>query len=513
MLNNKKNYLYTLFSSFGGLVISLVLGVLTVPISLHYWGKELYGIYALINSIIIYFSISNLGLNAAANVLIGKNSNVSVKWCIFKRSIFMGGVSISLFGLAFVMLNLVTHKWVYFIGEIPHRYFSETYWSIIFLVVFFLVNNILSMVDSILYGFQKLYVQKFFEIFVNIFTFLSIILTIYLKQNLVFFVICVNSVKSISYIIKAIYVYYIIYKPNVVKDDFNVSLLSISEKQDTAYQTIFGSGIKFFIVGIAAMVVWNTDNLVISHFMSVDLVTPYSITFRLYTICFSIIFIINTSFLPIISKELGQNNWALISKIHNALIVLMSVIGGLVWIGGILFLKDIIQVWTGLNGYAGSMVVICLGGYAYLLSIINVNANMLNTLNFVSAVIWVGWLEAFVNFTASVFFLKYYGLGGVALGTFLGALLGPWVWLPFSIVKKSNNRIQYDFKFVFKHLFFIILPCLVVGLMMTQLIHSLLLILIFGVLLSLSYLCLSYLCIPQNIRENLNLLVLWKRRL
>jgi O-antigen/teichoic acid export membrane protein len=159
------------------------------------------------------------------------------------------------------------------------------------------------------------------------------------------------------------------------------------------------------------------------------------------------------------------------------------------------------------------MVVICLGGYAYLLSIINVNANMLNTLNFVSAVIWVGWLEAFVNFTASVFFLKYYGLGGVALGTFLGALLGPWVWLPFSIVKKSNNRIQYDFKFVFKHLFFIILPCLVVGLMMTQLIHSLLLILIFGVLLSLSYLCLSYLCIPQNIRENLNLLVLWKRRL
>jgi hypothetical protein len=60
MISNKKNYIFTLFSGFGGVIFSIVLNLLTIPISLNYWKQDRYGIWVLLTSIILYLGMTNL---------------------------------------------------------------------------------------------------------------------------------------------------------------------------------------------------------------------------------------------------------------------------------------------------------------------------------------------------------------------------------------------------------------------------------------------------------------------
>ena len=54
-----------IFLSYLNILLLAVLGFIYVPILLHYIGKNEYGLYQLIGSLIAYFSIMDFGLTAA----------------------------------------------------------------------------------------------------------------------------------------------------------------------------------------------------------------------------------------------------------------------------------------------------------------------------------------------------------------------------------------------------------------------------------------------------------------
>jgi len=85
---------------------------------------------------------------------------------------------------------------------------------------------------------------------------------------------------------KYLFFFFSIYK-KLPEEEVNVKE---SFSLDTEYRTIFITGIRFFFVGIASTIVWNTDTLVISNFINLQSVAPYFITFKLFSVIFGIIF-------------------------------------------------------------------------------------------------------------------------------------------------------------------------------------------------------------------------------
>jgi hypothetical protein len=139
-ISNTKNYLFTLVSGLGGVVFSIILNLVTIPISLNYWKADRYGIWVLLTSTLMYLGMTNLGLNTAAGVLMGKNPKISDKMKILKRSLLILLLSTGIILAAFYALNMVTKDWINLIGKIPTNLKDETYSACIVLVVFYIIS-------------------------------------------------------------------------------------------------------------------------------------------------------------------------------------------------------------------------------------------------------------------------------------------------------------------------------------------------------------------------------------
>jgi len=195
----KKIFLLGVISSYGANAVSIIVGLISVPIGLYYFGPVRYGIWAVISSLIAYLSFSNLGISTGATVLI---------------------------------------------------------------------------------GLQKVYWERFYFSLTSIAGLVALIFTVSVKGNLVSLalfrglgILLVSIVCASHFLLSHKELLEKVKKP--VGDEFSVS-------------SIFSSSLRFFSLGIAAIVVWNTDNLVISHFLGVEAVTPYVITFKLLLVSYSL---------------------------------------------------------------------------------------------------------------------------------------------------------------------------------------------------------------------------------
>jgi O-antigen/teichoic acid export membrane protein len=481
MISNKKNYFFTLFTGFGGMVFSTIMTLVTVPISLNYWKSERYGIWVLLTSALVYLGMTNLGLNSSAALLMAKNPKIQDKIKILKRSLSLLLISIAVMFVAFCILNLVTKEWINIIGK-----------ACIILFMFYLLSLPFSLLSTVYSGFQKVYIENIFNVVLNILNFLVLIIVILLKGNLIGYALVWGISLVVFNLTKFLFFYFAVYLRIPVEE----SQTHGNDGVETEYKTIFITGIRFFFIGIAAMIVWNSDIFVISNFISLKSVASYFVTIKLFSIFFQVIFQINGSIMPVLAKEYGNNNWEWINSIYGNLLVFISIIGGVCWIGGILFFRDFITLWAGTSNYAGLLIVIAFGGYTYLLSMVNLNSGVIYAFNYSRNAPIVAWAEALVKIVLSIVLVKYWGVVGVALGSLLGSLCAPtWVF-PRWISKRSEGRIFYDFNFLRKHFASVILPCLVFSILIQIFISNLVMRLSIGVIIVLLYFLLTYLITP-----------------
>lgn len=497
MISNKSNYMFSFISGMGSVLFSILLNLLTIPISLAYWKEDRYGIWVLLTSILLYLGMTNLGLNTAAGVLMGKNPKIGDKMKILKRSFIILLCSTVIILAVFLSINMISKNWINIIGKIPNNLKEETYSACLILVIFYLLSLPFSLLTAVYTGFQKVYIDNIFNIALNIINFFVLLLVIFLKGSLIYY----SALWGISLVVfnlaKYLFFHYSIYR----KIPIEVYEEKKSINSDTEYKTIFFTGIRFFSIGIASTIFWNTDILVISNFISLKAVAPYFITFKLFSVIYGVIFQVNGSIMPILAKEYGKSNINWINKIFSSFLILMAFLGGATWVGSILFFRDLITLWASSNSYAGLFVVISLGGYSYLMSMSVLNIGIVNTFNYKGFAPIVAWGEAIIKIIFSIWLGKIWGIAGVALGTFLGSLLSPTWVLPIMIKKHSQGTIFYDFTSIRKHFVFAILPCIIISILLQIYPINMLLRITYGVLIFIFYLWLSYIVIPLDYRK------------
>lgn len=285
-------------------ITTLITGIISLPLLLNYLGTVNYGIWILILGLAGYINTISFGIPSSMTTLVAKASNSNEKYQILKKSFFLLGV-ISFFFLAlFIIVLYFNDTWIIsLLGNINEEFISLTKKMFILFVIFTLIKLPLNLYMQFFTGMNTVYISEIYQIAITIIGFITVLVAVYLDLSILIFVLLWLVGQVIVNIISVFHVFIkYAYLNKEKKNYINVT-----------HNDILKSGFAFFQVGVAASLVWSTDNLVISHFLSPELVTPYSIAFKIFTYIFMFSAIINGVIGPMYGN--AYNDWNSIRKL------------------------------------------------------------------------------------------------------------------------------------------------------------------------------------------------------
>lgn len=449
-----------------------------------------------VTSILVYLDASQFGIGTATSSVVAKTVQRREQRAVLSSSFILLCISSLVFLILTVLAAAVPHLWLPLFGDIPGYLQDEAIKATILLAAIFLIRLPTIAFISIFVGLQRLHWERLYSrILPALVSIGALLLTIYLKGSLVMLAAMTGLGHFLVGIASVLHIV-LLYK------DLRPMWMKGLLRGPYARQ-IVASGWRFFVIGIAAMIVWSTDNLVISYSLGPDHVSAYAVTFTLFKGAFSMFSIVNSSLWPMYGRTAGEDNWEWISRIYGYAIAVLPILGGMVWIGGIAFAEDIIRLWTGQAGYGGALVVFALGGYGYTVSLNNTHANLLGGINETRGTVWIGVLEAAVNLGLSLILVRFLEAGGVALGTFLSALLTVTWLLPIYVSRQTQGKISLNSQLTLRHAILAIVPSVTTVLIINSYMTKGWLELLLKALLIVIYLGISWKMVPFESRSHL----------
>ena len=241
------------------------------------------------------------------------------------------------------------------------------------------------------------------------------------------------------------------------------------KKKDVSNLEILKSGYEFFIIGIGFVIIYNTDNLIISNLVSVDKITNYNFAFKLYQMASQILNVFTGIAFALYGRAYINNDFKWIKKIYNNFITLFPIYAGAIWIGGILIGRDILDIWSGSKLiFENYGLLIILGALVYSLSLVNVHSTLLSGIDRKKEVAILIWIEAIVNLIISIILAPILGITGVALGTCIASISVPFILLPKYINKNTDNQLKFEFKIFIGKFMVSVLPFLIIATFITK---------------------------------------------
>lgn len=426
-----KNIVLNLVSSYAHIILSVIVNVAYVPIALQFMGVERYGIWIVIQTIINYLVLANFGIPTAVTNLMSQAGTNEEKSELLLR----GFKILSIFCSAVLILSLISYWFISNYTSWMGHFSQEIKQSILILLSFFIIRIPFQMSSSSFTANGKIYISKIYELLTIIITFISLIIAAFFQRDLVFLAVLSGSATLI------IQVGGFFHSLSILK------IKSISTKKgNIKNKNIYGPGFSLFAAGVGSLIIWNTDNLVVSRYLGFKEVAMYSTAFRLFSLGITTFGLIYGILIPYYGNFFKHRAWYKLREMFYFILILVPLMASCVWLLLWMFSRDIIMLWLGDDKlYAGSNLFFVLGAYGFIFANIGCMFNLLTSLNQLKALFWLSIGEALCNLLASIFFVQLFGMEGVALATLLAATIVPFLMLPFLI--NSNKELNVPFPF------------------------------------------------------------------
>lgn len=427
----KDNLMLNILSNFLFKGLGIGLSFISIPIMLKYLDKDNYGLWILILSITSWIYTFDIGIgnglkNRLAETLTKKNEKEAKEY-IATSYFFVTIISIIFFLLSYIILKNINLSKLLNITYISNNELNKI---LLINIGFVCINFIFSLCNNVFLGSQKSYLTSINSVLSQIIFFIFLLNLFYFKKNsIVLLSLTYGLGIFLSHTILSIYYFY-----------KNKNLLfKIKDIRLNKTKNIFGIGLKIFLVQIAGLIIFSTDNFIITKYTGVENVAIYNIVNKLFGIPLLAMTLITTPIWPAATKAFHERN---IEWLKNILKKLQKVFVSLLILTIIMIIlgKPFIKIWTlGEIEPSLSLVVVC--GLATLLTCFS---NIYSTIIFGIGIGWgiviLSLTQAIINIVVSLISIIYFDLGivGVVLGTCFSMLTNVFV-LPRSLKKMIKN--------------------------------------------------------------------------
>ncbi|MBU5430218.1 oligosaccharide flippase family protein [Kineothrix sp. MSJ-39] len=435
LFQSKDNLLHDIIYSGLCKPISMVISYIYVPIIMNYLGVERYGIWTTIMSILSWISFFDIGIgNGLRNKLtdaIALKENEKEKKLISSAYAFIATIMILAITVFCAVAIQVDWNRVFGITNIDENLTVVVCISAIFMVL----NFILSICKNIIYALQKAAYASVMELVTQILSVLGVLIIMRVTPGNLF---SLALIYGLSMTIVNISASIILFRKNRnLKPDIHYIRLKEGK-------SLTNLGLQFFVIQICALVLFTTDNLIISYLYGAADVTPYSTVNKLFTVISSIYTSLLAPIWTATTKAKTEKRWDYLLNIIKKMIIVMIpfVIGAVIL--AIVF-KSLSGLWLGRNLHY-TYGLIPLGACYCILTIwCNMISYVANGLELMKVSIILAIIQASGNIPMSLIFARVLNMGiaGILCGTVcsmaISAIIQPIA--VFSYIEKKKKEI------------------------------------------------------------------------
>ena len=396
----------------GGMLISLLL----VPLTIDYLSKEVYGTWLTISSIVMMLTFLDIGIGNGLRNKFSEavtNNDTGLARAYVSTAYFIFGIIQTVFILMFII----------FFRFIPwQRIFNtnidteELQLVILITVVAIALKLVLDILSYILFALQESGWVGLINLISNTLILVgTYLLTRFTNGNLIYLATITLVLPVLVMVISG----FVLYKHQLKAYRPSFSLVDFKQAK-----SLLSLGYKFFFIQISAIVLFYTDNLIITQLFGPSEVTTYNVAFRYFNSITTVFTIFTTPYWSAFTEASVKGDIEWIKRTHNHLQKL--------WLGLIILVimmviiaEPVYQLWVGGRVVVPLELNIFMGIFCIITSWNNIAASVINGLGKVKLQLYYALLASFINVPLAILLGQKLEMGsaGVILATSLSLLV------------------------------------------------------------------------------------------
>ena len=411
-------------SGLAGRGAALLISAVTLPLTVRYLGALEYGVWVTISTSVVMLAVLDLGI---ANTLTNFISKAYAEGD--------DGQAQKYYATAFWLTMLVATV----VGVGAFFAWKAANWASVFhlqdpqliaharacagiSICFFLAGLPLGLANRVLSGYQQIHLSNYFAMSNSVLGLIAIVTVVALKGSIVMLMAAFCAAMLTGSLLLNLWLF-VWYKPFLKPAPWLADL--------RLARGFLGDGLMFFLLQLSTLVVFNSDNLVITHYLGASEVTPYSVAWRLTNYASMMQSLLIPSLWPAFAEAYNRRDMEWVRKTYrHANRTSLIAVGSIAFLMGLAG-RPLIHAWAGSAAVPSPTLLWCMAFWALLVSVTTNQALLLTATGRLKLEAAVAVIAAVANLFLSIHLVTRLGSVGVILSTILSFLIfmvGPQQW-------------------------------------------------------------------------------------
>lgn len=425
----KKNILFLLVVKGGNIAISLLL----VPMTISYINPTKYGIWMTLSSVVGWLGFFDIGFG---NGLRNKLTESISKGRDDLAQIYVSTTyaAMSIFSLIFIGIFLIANKYIFWatILNAPANMESELSTLAQIILAFFSLQFVLQLVITVMTANHEPGKASIINFFASALSLIGIyFLTKFTTGSLLYLAIVLSGTPVVVMAIVSLWLYrfdYFKYAPNLKLVDFSYA------------KDLMRLGVKFFIMQIGVLILFQTDNIIISQVFGPTEVTHFAICFKLFSVITMGFTIVVTPLWSAYTEAYTNSDFDWIKsslKKMKKIWMLLSVATVVL----LFFSPYIFKIWLGDKIEIPFILSLCMCMYTIAYAWQTIQVMFLNGIGKIRLQLYLIIVSSLLNIPLAIFLGKTFGLAGTVLAnTILFVIMGGILSMQTRRILKNNAK-------------------------------------------------------------------------
>jgi O-antigen/teichoic acid export membrane protein len=410
----------TASSSFVSKALTILIGFVSVPLTVHYLGAERYGVWLTISSLLTWMAMTDFGLagNALVNVLseahgsdnpdLAKQYAASAFWAL-------AGIGLAIGAILFVAFPWIPWRSVFNVSQSVSG--RELNLACALSLGLFMLGLPFSTLNSIYSAYQDGYVMNIWGIVSNVLALISLVAVTQSRGGLPYLVIALSGTRALVAFANAYYLFFRRYRWLAP---------ALSAVKWVRISRLLKLGVKYMVTQVASLGIYQSQPMIITQLLGPSQVVIFVVAQKIITLPNDLVYMGTAPFISAFGEAKARRDWNWIKGAYKNATLASLGFGVPMTLAIALTAKPLIRIWAGQAAVPDWGVILWLSVYTLIGIALMAAGQMMCGLERVDPLAISLTLCALSVIGLGILFAPWWGVSGVALAMAISKLVTFW---------------------------------------------------------------------------------------